>query len=62
MNPILTGKDFDRINNSLSEADNLSYILTAFHIYIMTGSQSKFEIACKEYGVTPQEFIFWYNF
>lgn len=57
-----TGDDFDRINNILSEADNLSCLLLAHYIYITTGRKTEFETACKEYGVTPQEFMFWYHF
>lgn len=62
MHPIFTDNDFDRINDILSNADNLSCILLAHYIYITTGNKTEFETACKEYGVTPQEFMFWYQF
>ena len=62
MNPILTGKDFDRINDILSGADDLTRLFLSYHAYDTTGLKHDFEITCKEYGVTPQEFIFWYNF
>lgn len=62
MNPIFTDNDFDRINDILSNANNLTYLFLAHHIYITTGNKTEFEVACKEYGVTPQEFMFWYNF
>ena len=56
--------NIEEINDKISllSCKDVCVLTDAYKDYLTGGNKKFFIIICEFYGITPQEFIFWYNF